>query len=192
MKRVTRSNSGTEEFLELPSKPKRLRKTASEEQEQESDNSITLEQQFADPCIKMMTSSADIDENSNEVDSELIRQIESVELIRQILGYKYANIVDRLKLDWIPSCLNDCENHQTRANEAEYFKINLAKTLFFNNNSQHKKGLILFEDMVVSNVFPYPEIFQDLIRFILVSRFLFYAVLVNTHAMSLDRYIVVR
>lgn len=43
--------------------------------------------------------------------------------------------------------------------------------IFLENHILFLLGLILLEDMLAAKVFPYGDIFQDLIRYILVSFF---------------------
>lgn len=172
MKRVTRSSKIKLENIELP-KTKRVRRKAPKENVNEQISSDELVNPESASTLEQRLKDTHLDENENNIDPELLRQEESIKLIKQVLGSKFANIVDRLKLDWTPSCLKkwkDCVNHQIW-NEADFYKMNMAKTLFFTNNDQHSKGLILFEDMVISNQLPYGDIFQDLIRYILVSLF---------------------
>ncbi|KAL5290272.1 hypothetical protein ACFFRR_009924 [Megaselia abdita] len=166
MKRVTRSVSSGTDFLELSQIPPKRKKMSKKSQLEKTNSNV-------EECDNSLTNIPTVDENSNKVDHQFnYDMLESIENIKEILGTKYLNIVDRLKLDWVPGCLrtfNNCGDHQKELN-ADYYQLNVAKTLFFSSNHQHFKGLLLFEDMITNKIFPYPEIFQDLIHYILTIR----------------------
>lgn len=149
MKRVTRS--GKVDLIDVSSRPpKRPRKKASNETKN------------VDPHIEIDDTKNVIDENSNEVlmssnDDSVdlspaeLQQIEVLKLLKEIMGLKYLNVVDRLKLDWIPDCVKDynvCEQHQQvpEWTDADFFQLDMAKTLFFTNSNQHSKGGCLLCD----------------------------------------------